>query len=126
MPQILITEDDDDLRSALARQLRRVGHDVLEAADGRRCLEVLRTTPVDLLVLDIFMPQLDGIAVIAEARREFERMRILVMSAGGTVARGKTLEVAQRFGATRTLTKPFLPEEFMAAVQDLLATDTER
>ena len=120
MPRILIAEDNDDLRSLLTRQLRRVGYEVLEAADGRRCLEVLQTTPVDLVILDIFMPELDGMAVIAQTRRDFEHVRILAISGGGTVGRDQTLEIALRFGATRTLTKPFTQEEFVSAVRELL------
>lgn len=120
VPRILIAEDDDGVRSVLAQQLSRAGYEVLEATDGRRCLEVLRTTPVDLVVLDIFMPELDGIAVIARASRDFAHVRILAISGGGTVARDQTLEIARRLGATRTLSKPFAQEEFVSAVRELL------
>ena len=120
VPRILIADDDGDVRSALARQLTRTGYEVLEAADGRRCLEVLRTTPVDLVILDIYMPELDGMAVIAQANRDFANVRILAISGGGTVPRDQTLEIARRLGATRTLTKPFEHEEFMSAVRELL------
>ncbi|HEU5260810.1 MAG TPA: response regulator [Gemmatimonadales bacterium] len=120
MPRILIADDDDDVRTALMRQLRHAGYEVLEAADGRRCLELLRTTPVDLVVLDIFMPELDGIAVMARVRQDFEHVRILAISGGGTVAQDQALEVARRFGATRTLAKPFEPKEFVSAVRELL------
>ena len=96
------------------------GYQVLEAADGRGCLELLRTTPVDLLILDIYMPEVDGIGVIAQARRDFPHVRILAISGGGAVAREQTLDIALRLGATRTLTKPFEREELMAVVRELL------
>lgn len=120
MPRILIADDDDDLRSVLARRLTRAGYEVLEAADGRRCLDVLQTTPVDLVILDIFMPELDGIAVIARASRDFAHVPILAISGGGTVARDQTLEIARRLGATRTLSKPFEQEELVSAVRGLV------
>ncbi len=120
MPRILIADDDGDVRSALARHLTRAGYEVLEAADGLRCLEVLRTTPVDLVILDIYMPELDGIAVIAQASRDFAHVPILAISGGGTVARDQTLEIARRLGATRTLSKPFEREELVSAVRDLV------
>lgn len=120
MPRILIADDDDDVRSVLARHLTRAGYEVLEAADGLRCLEVLRTTPVDLVILDIYMPELDGIAVIAQASRDFAHVPILAISGGGTVARDQTLEIARRLGATRTLSKPFEQEELVSAVRDLV------
>jgi CheY-like chemotaxis protein len=120
VPRILIADDDADVRSVLARHLARAGYEVLEAADGRRCLEVLRTTPVDLVILDIYMPELDGIAVIAQASRDFANVRILAFSGGGAVPRDQTLEIAQRLGATRTLSKPVDRQELMSAVRELL------
>ncbi len=120
VPRILIADDEPDVRSVLARHLASTGYEVLEAADGRACLEVLRTTGVDLVILDIYMPDMDGIAVIAQARRDFPHVRILAISGGGTVPRDRTLEIAQRLGAARTLTKPFERDELLALVRELL------
>ena len=120
MPRILIVDDDDDVRSVLARHLTGAGYEVLDAADGARCLEVLRTTPVDLVILDIFMPEPDGMAVITRASRDFAHVPILAMSGGGTVPRDQTLEIARRLGAAGTLTKPFEREDLMSAVRELL------
>jgi len=120
VPRILIADDDDGVRSMLARRLTSAGYEVLEATDGRRCLDVLRTTPVDLVILDIFMPELDGIAVIARASRDFAHVPILAMSGGGTVARDQTLEIARRLGAAGTLSKPFEQDELVSAVRDLV------
>jgi len=120
VPRILIADDDADVRSVLARHLASAGYEVLEATDGRGCLDVLRTTPVDLVILDIYMPEVDGIAVIAQAHREFAHVRILAISGGGSVPRERTLEIAQRLGATRTLTKPFNRDELLALVRELV------
>jgi len=120
VPRILIADDDAGVRSVLARHLASAGHEVLEAADGRGCLDVLRTTPVDLVIVDIYMPEVDGIAVIAQAHRELPHLRILAISGGGTVPRERTLEIAQRLGATRTLTKPFDRDELLALVRELV------
>lgn len=120
VPRILIAEDDAGVRSVLARHLGSAGYEVLETADGRACLDVLRTTPVDLVIIDIYMPEVDGIAVIAQAHREFAHVRILAISGGGTVPRERTLEIAHRLGATRTLTKPFDRDELLALVRELV------
>ena len=120
MPRILIADDQPDVRAVLARHLASAGYEVLEVADGRACLEVLRTTPVDLVILDIYMPDVDGIAVIAQAHREFPHVRILAISGGGTVPRDRTLEIAQRLGAARTLSKPFDRGDLLALVRELL------
>lgn len=120
MARILVSDDDAAVRSVLNRHLTAAGHEVIEAGDGQRCLEVLRTGAVDLLVLDIYMPQPDGIAVIAQANRDFAHVPILAMSGGGTVSRDQTLEIARRLGATRTLSKPFEREDFISVVRELL------
>lgn len=120
VPRILIAEDDAGVRSVLARHLGSAGYEVLETADGRACLDVLRKTPVDLVIIDIYMPEVDGIAVIAQAHREFAHVRILAISGGGTVPRERTLEIAHRLGATRTLTKPFDRDELLALVRELV------
>ncbi|MDP3911731.1 MAG: response regulator [Gemmatimonadales bacterium] len=120
MPRILIAEDDADVRSVVARHLGNAGYEVLETAGGRACLDVLRTTPVDLVIVDIYMPEVDGIAVIAQAHREFAQVPILAISGGGTVPQDRTLEIAQRLGATRTLTKPFDREALLASVRELV------
>lgn len=120
VPRILIADDNADVRSVLARTLGSAGYEVLETVDGRGCLDLLRSTPVDLVILDIYMPEVDGIAVIAQAHREFAHVRILAISGGGTVPRERTLEIAQRLGATRTLTKPFDRETLLASVRELV------
>lgn len=120
MPRIVVAEDEEKVRATLKRALTRAGYEVLEASNGRQCLELLRGTPVDLLVLDIFMPQLDGIEVIARMRQEFERVPILAISGGGTVAQDQALDVASRFGAARTLAKPFQEAVLLSAVRELL------
>jgi CheY-like chemotaxis protein len=120
VPRILIADDDAGVRSVLARHLASAGYEVLEAADGRGCLDVLRTTPLDLIICDIYMPDVDGIAVIAQAHRDFPHVPIVAISGGGTVPRERTLEIAERLGATRTLTKPFDLGALMASVRELL------
>lgn len=120
VPRILVGDDDADVRSVLKRHLTAAGHEVVEAGDGRQCLDVLRTSDVDLAVLDIYMPEIDGIAVIARAHREFPQVPILAISGGGTVSRERTLEIARRLGATRTLNKPFEREDLLSVVRELL------
>lgn len=120
MARILVADDDANVRSVLKRHLTAAGHEIIEAADGQKCLEVLRSGGVDLVVLDIYMPKPDGIAVIAQANRDFAHVPILAISGGGAVSRDQTLEIARRLGATRTLTKPFEREDFISVVHELL------
>lgn len=80
MAKILITEDEDSLRAFVARALRTDGHDVHEAADGAEGLEKLQEHRFDLLLSDIRMPILDGIALAHQAAERFPGLKILLMT----------------------------------------------
>lgn len=120
MPTILLTEDDAQVRQTVRRLLATAGYRIVEASDGRACLKLLRTQPVDLLITDVFMPELDGIEVIASARKEFADLPILAISGGGVVEKQETLEIALRLGATRILAKPLERQTLLSAVRELL------
>lgn len=80
MAKILITEDEDSLRRFVARALRLDGHETFEAADGAEGLACLENEPYDLLLSDIRMPVMDGIALAHEAAANFPSMKILLMT----------------------------------------------
>jgi len=120
VPTILVADDDEHTRTMLRRILTGAGYEVMEASDGRCCLDVLQSTRVDLVILDIFMPQLDGIGVTSRMRKDFASVPILAISGGGIVERDKTLEIAQLLGASRTLAKPFDKPTLLMVVRELL------
>ncbi len=68
MPVILIAEDEEDIRHLLAMHLRQEGHTILEAADGQEALEQFARSPVDLILLDVMMPRLNGFQVLTRVR----------------------------------------------------------
>lgn len=80
MARILITEDEDSLRSFVARALRLDGHDTAEAADGAEGLERLGDGVFDLLLSDIRMPVMDGIELAHRASSAFPDLKILLMT----------------------------------------------
>ncbi len=80
MAKILITEDEDSLRSFVARALRLDGHETVEAADGAEGLQLLEEDRFDLLLSDIRMPVMDGIELAHQAAAKFPHMRILLMT----------------------------------------------
>lgn len=119
-PRILVVDDDHSLRTAVSRQLLHVGYDILEASDGREAMALLRDVAVDLTILDIFMPNVDGIELTVRLREEVPGAKIIALSGGGVVDAEDALEIARRVGAARTLVKPFTVEELLAAVGELL------
>jgi CheY-like chemotaxis protein len=120
MPRLLLIDDDDEMRSMLRRILQRAGYETLEAADGRAGLDLLRHNPVDLLITDIIMPDMEGIELILQLRQINPNLHIIAISGGGRLAPENYLELAKACGATNVLAKPFEIEQLLSSVKELL------
>jgi CheY-like chemotaxis protein len=103
---IILAEDDADQRAALKLALESAGYTLREAANGREALRLARERPCRVLITDIFMPDTDGLELIATVRQEFPATRIIVLSGGGRRATGDYLASAGLLGADATLQKP--------------------
>ena len=117
--QILIADDEANLRKVLAAQLARDGYEVLQAEDGAQALELLREHHVDLLVTDLRMPRMDGMTLLREALAEDPSLPVVVLTAHGTV---DTAVEALKLGAFDFLTKPYDKETVRPIVQKALKT----
>lgn len=120
MARIAVVDDDPDVRAFISVILSEDGHEVVTADDGLSAQTLISKTPPDLMVLDILMPNRDGLATILELRREGRGFPILAMSAGGMMDSGYLLKTARTFGADETLFKPFSPEQLRTGVNALL------
>jgi DNA-binding NtrC family response regulator len=118
MARILVIDDEADIRTFLEEILKRAGHEVILAADGREGLERHRTSPADLVITDLYMPNQEGLETIREFRTRFPEVAIIAMS--GRAAAVTMLSVAQKFGAVGVLHKPFAADELIAAVAKAL------
>jgi CheY-like chemotaxis protein len=107
MANILVVDDDDQMRKLIRLLLQREGHSVVEASDGLEALRLLDAGPVDLVVSDVVMPDMDGLELIRKARKAHPGLRILAVSGAGQEGPGLYLELAGRFGADAVLLKPF-------------------
>jgi two-component system response regulator MtrA len=114
--RVLVVEDDPAIREVVSLGLRGAGLGVETVADGREALVRFRAEPYDLVVLDVMLPELDGLEVCREIRHG-SRVPILMLS-----ARSDTLDVAVglELGADDYVTKPFEMSEFVARVRALL------
>jgi DNA-binding response OmpR family regulator len=110
---LLIAEDDEPSRVALARSLERFGYRVLEAADGETALRLFATSDVDLVVLDVAMPRLDGFAVLGRIRQSSEVPVIMLTGRAEEVDRVVGLEL----GADDYVVKPYSLRELVARVR---------
>lgn len=118
--RILIADDEADMRTLLKIALKSQGYEVLEAENGAAAIDALRREAVDVLILDLMMPEVDGWDVLQELRGETPT---LILSARGAVEdRVKGLNL----GASDYLLKPFDMRELIARVQALLRRPREK
>lgn len=121
MARILIVDDQPQIRDNCREALEDAGHTVMVAADGQEGLEVYKREPADLVILDLYMPKLDGLATIQALRATTPRLPIIAMSGGGAFGQAKSfLDVARALGAVRAFEKPLPLEAFLAMVADVL------
>jgi CheY-like chemotaxis protein len=120
MAKIVVIEDEPAMRRMTCRTLEGAGHAVAAFADGRGGIEHIRQHPTDLLITDIFMPEMEGLETIKQARNLRTGMPIIAMS-GLSFEGGDYLRIAERFGAVATLKKPFRGSELLELVSRLLA-----
>jgi len=119
--RVLVVDDNSDMRSFLKLVLERAGFEAQVAADGQRALDLQRERPADVLITDIFMPESDGIELIARFKSGFPQVKIIAMSGGGHVSKKDYLPVAKAIGADGVLQKPFAAETLLRMLQDLVA-----
>jgi len=118
MARILIAEDEPDVRTYCARAVEAFGHQAVAVTDGAEALERLYADRFDLLLTDIVMPQMDGIALALKASKEWPRMPILMMT--GYAAQKQRAHNLDSL-IHDVLTKPFSLDELKAAVEAALA-----
>ena len=115
--RVLIVEDSDTLRDSLRVGLTREGFAVDVAADGELGLGLARNNPYDVLVLDLLLPKLDGMAVLAKLREKPDRPHVLVLTARDQI---EDRVAGLNEGADNYLVKPFAFEELVARVHALV------
>lgn len=119
MATILTVDDSASMREMVAFTLRGAGHEVIEAADGKEALTIAEKQKVDLVLTDVNMPNMDGIALIKALRAlsdfKFTPMLMLTTeSADGKKQEGKAA------GVTGWIVKPFNPEQLLATIDKVI------
>ncbi len=120
MATILIVEDDPLMNGFLCRAAEQAGHRVISTVNGREAIAVVGDQDLDLIVLDLVMPEVDGIETLRTIREARGAFKILAISGGGRVGAENYLVVARMLGADRTLAKPFSAPDFLREVDELL------
>ena len=120
MATILIIDDEQSIRDLLREVLQTAGHRVIEARDGREGLGLYQKQPVDLVIMDLLMPDTDGLEATLQLTREYVDAKVIAMT--GAQGDRNFLDVAKLFGARRTFEKPFDINKLVEAVKEELAT----
>lgn len=115
--RILIADDEPNARRVLEILLRKLGCDVVSAADGQQALEVLQKTTIDLLITDLNMPEMNGLELLATIRNEGLNLPVIVVTAYGTVENAVT---AMKQGAFDFIIRPLDVEQVEIAIRRAL------
>jgi len=122
MARILLVEDSPEVSLSVREILASVGHSVVEAASGKEAIKSLRAAEFDVIVSDIWMPEMDGIALLKEIRGAGNDIPVVVISGGAPNAPlTYTAPLAATFGANIVVYKPFEKAELLKAVETVLA-----
>ena len=121
MSRILVIDDDKFVRTSIRAVLESAGHEVSDAGDADSGIDQQRATPFDIAIVDLVMPQKEGLETIRELRMDFPDLAIIAISGGGAIVKKNFVEAAELFGASTTLEKPFGGEELLNAVISVMS-----
>lgn len=118
---ILVVEDDDSLREALVDTLELHGYECVQAADGVKALHALELKPVNMVVSDVNMPEMDGMQLLKNLRKKYPHIPIILLTAYGCIA--SSVE-AMRAGAADYIVKPFEPGVLLELIAEHLGSQS--
>ena len=124
MPSVLIIDDDDQVCGVLREAFEMSGFEVQVAHNGEEGTNCYSSSPSDVVILDILMPEKEGLETILELRRDFPTIKIIAISGGSERAHVNLLDLAQRLGAHHTVKKPFKMQEVVDLAKSLLPEPT--
>jgi DNA-binding response OmpR family regulator len=116
---VLVVDDDLLVLATYKFPFEERGYRVLLAENGNIALKHLEAGAVDIVFLDVLMPDKEGLETLLEIKRRFADVPVFVMSGGGTRGKHDFLAVAKKFGATGALKKPVTPHELMKIIDAL-------
>ena len=116
--RILVVDDEAPIRQSLSAILEDEGHEVLLASDGKQALEALDRELPDAVMLDIWMPGMDGLDVLREAKKKFPSLQFIIMSGHGTI---ETAVKATKLGAFDFIEKPLSLDKVTIVLNNLLS-----
>jgi CheY-like chemotaxis protein len=124
LKHVLVIDDEQYITRLLARVLAKAGYKTTVAGDGKEGVQRFREDPADVVIVDIFMPDMDGLEVIRELRKDFPQARFIAISGGGQMGMPDFLPTARKLGAQHILQKPIKNEKLLQTIKEVLSPQT--
>jgi two-component system, OmpR family, response regulator ResD len=121
MSQVLVVDDDETVANVVVGYLQRAGHQASTVADGRAALAAVAAAPPDLMVLDLMLPEVDGLEVCRRVRRTQPDLPVIMLTA---LAEAEDRIAGLEVGADDYVTKPFSPRELVLRIDSVLRRST--
>jgi len=126
MARILVIDDEPDVRLVIQEALASAGHEVVVAANGVEGLRAQHALPAQIALVDLFMPEKEGVETIQDFRRQFPEVKLIAMSGGGrSLDGGFYLSAVSQLGASAVLRKPFDCAALLGVIERLLGDPSE-
>lgn len=119
MALILVVDDEAGIRKMLRKLFEREGFQVVDAPDGVVGLKIARESRPDLAIIDLVMPEKEGIETIREMKKMLPDTKIIAMSGGGRSTPDHYLNMARMLGAIHTFAKPIMTDELLDVVRKI-------
>jgi len=120
MTKVLLVDDDKIIRESLSEALKLRNYFVNSLSDGTKVVSEIEENDYDIIVLDIVMPNKEGLETIQDVRKVNTKIPILAVSGGGRTAPSSNLQLAKMMGANDTLIKPFDSFSLVQKIQKIL------
>lgn len=116
--RVLIADDELRLRKVVALHLKKCGYDVVEAGNGALALVLARNEIPDIFVLDVMMPEMDGISACKAIKADdtLKNIPVILLTANAST---EDIQIGKEAGADSYMTKPFSPKELVEVIQSL-------
>jgi DNA-binding NtrC family response regulator len=115
--RVLLIDDEQMVRKIVCKMLKRSGHEVTEAENGRLGLDQPKAGTFDLVITDIIMPEMEGVETLMTVLEQYPNVKVVAMSGGGRTGNIDFLSAAEKLGASATLHKPFTLAALTAAIE---------
>ena len=126
MARIVVADDEPSHLDLVATILERAGHEVIAVSSGYACLHQLKSDGIELVVADIFMPDLDGLQMLAAMRNNGTRIPVIAMTGGMKGQFSSFTDIVSRLGACSILAKPFSADDLLRAVSSSVGSGEGR